>query len=121
MENIILGLYAYFFPVSSILKQKRTMRHGMMNPRGLKVRRYTFHVVGLKGCLTLFPGLKLSYNIYVKEMNKTLFNIMPNSWSKQAYLQVFYCESITFNKYFRMFDRMGIAESIYKGVVEISY
>ena len=42
---------------------------------------------------------------------------MPNSWSRQAYVQGFYCESITFKKAVNLFDRMEISESIYKGVV----
>ena len=46
---------------------------------------------------------------------------MPNSWSKQAYIQGFDCDYITFKKCVKMVDRMYIAESIYKGVVEPSY
>ena len=46
---------------------------------------------------------------------------MHNSWSKQAYLQGFDCDSITFKKAFNIFDCMEIAESIYEGVVEPSY
>ena len=40
---------------------------------------------------------------------------MPNRWYKQAYVQGFGCESITFKKSVNMFDHMEIAESIYKG------
>ena len=46
---------------------------------------------------------------------------MPNSWSKQAYVQGFDCEYITFKKSVNMFERMEIAKSIYKVVVEPSY
>ena len=46
---------------------------------------------------------------------------MPNSWYRQAYVQVFDCGSITFNKAVNMFYRMLISESIYEGVVEPSY
>ena len=42
---------------------------------------------------------------------------MSNSWSKQAYVQVFDCESITFKKPFNVFECMEIAESIYKDVL----
>ena len=38
---------------------------------------------------------------------------MHNIWSKQAYVQGFDCESITFEKDVNMFDRMEISESIY--------
>ena len=46
---------------------------------------------------------------------------MPNSWYRQAYVQGFDCECITFKKSVNMFERMEIAESIYEGVVEHSY
>ena len=42
---------------------------------------------------------------------------MPNSWINQAYVQVFYCESINFKKSVNIFGHMEIAEYIYKGVV----
>ena len=54
-------------------------------------------------------------------MNKFLLNSMTNIWSKQFYVKVFACESITFKKYVNMFERMEIMESIYEGVVEHSY
>ena len=46
---------------------------------------------------------------------------MHNSWSKQSYVQGFDCEYISLKKYFNMFDQMEVAESIYEGVVELSY
>ena len=46
---------------------------------------------------------------------------MPSSCSRQAYAQVFDCESITFMKSVTMFEYMEIAENIYEGVVELSY
>ena len=42
---------------------------------------------------------------------------MPNSWSKQAYVQGLDCETISFNKAANVFEHMGITESIYEGVV----
>ena len=38
---------------------------------------------------------------------------MPNSWSKEAYVQLYYCEYIYFLKAVNVFERMYIAESIY--------
>ena len=46
---------------------------------------------------------------------------MPIIWSKQAYVQGFYCSSINFNKSINMFDRMEISESIYEVVLEPSH
>ena len=51
------------------------------------------------------------------ELDEILLNIMPNSWSKQAYVKGFYCESINLKKDANMFERMRIAESIYEGAV----
>ena len=50
-----------------------------------------------------------------------MLNIVPNSWSKQIYVQVFDCESITFKAYYNMFGRTVISESMYEGLVEPSY
>ena len=47
-------------------------------------------------------------------------NSVPNVWSKQAYVQVFDCGSITFRKSVNMFERMKISESIYEDGVEPS-
>ena len=55
------------------------------------------------------------------ELTDSLLNGMPNSWSKQAYLQVFEFESITFKKAVNMFENMNISESIYENVVELFY
>ena len=42
---------------------------------------------------------------------------MPNSCSKQTYVEGFDCEYITFKKSVNMFERMEITEYIYKDVV----
>ena len=55
--------------------------------------------------------------IDVNKLNEILLNSMPNSWSKQAYMQGFYCESIGFKKAVNLFARMEIADFIYEGVV----
>ena len=43
---------------------------------------------------------------------------MTNIWSRQANVQGFDCETITFKNAVNMFERMEISESIYEGVVE---
>ena len=72
------------------------MRHGMSKPRGLKVRRYTARLIKPNDYLDVFPGANISDRIFLTELNEILLNGMPNSWIKQAYVQVFDCESITF-------------------------
>ena len=59
--------------------------------------------------------------IDVTKINEILLNSTPNIWSRQAYVQGFDCESITFKKAVNMFEHMEISESIYEGVVEPSY
>ena len=49
------------------------------------------------------------------EINEMLLMSMLSSWSKQAYVHGFDCESIN------MFECMKFSESIYKGVLETSY
>ena len=46
---------------------------------------------------------------------------MSTSWSKQAYVQSFDCETISLKKAVNIFECMEIAESIYEGVVTHSY
>ena len=55
------------------------------------------------------------------KLNEILLNSMPTSCSKHAYVKGFDCEYINLKKYVNMFERMEIAESIYKDVVEPSY
>ena len=55
------------------------------------------------------------------ELNEILLNIMPNSWSKQSYVQGFDCGYIAFKKSVDMFERIYIEEYIYEGVVEALY
>ena len=57
----------------------------------------------------------------VTELNENLLNSMPNSWSKQAYVQGFYCGNISFKRAVNMFEHMEIAESFYEVVVTPSY
>ena len=46
------------------------------------------------------------------ELNEILLNSMPNSWSKQAYVQGFDWKYITSKKSVNLFERMEIAEYI---------
>ena len=63
----------------------------------------------------------MTVKISVTELNKILLKSMPNSWSKQAYDGVLYCESISFKKSVNMFERTEISEGICEGVVTPSY
>ena len=119
--EIIKDLAQYFPPVNSLLKQKRAMRRGTNKPRALTVRRYTARLIDLNEYLASFPGATLKDKMDVTKLNYILLNSMPNIWSRQAYVQGFDCEYITFKKAVNMFDNMEISYSICEGVVEHSY
>ena len=84
----------------------------MRKPRGLKVRNYAARLIDLNEYLASFPGAKMTDKIGVTELNEGFLDSMPNSWSKQAYVQVFDCKYITFKKNVNMFGFMDISESI---------
>ena len=50
--------------------------------------------MGLNEYFASFPGATTTDKIGVTEINEILLKSMPNSWSKQAYFQGFYCDSI---------------------------
>ena len=120
-DGFIKGLAQYFPPVNSLSKQKRAMRLGMEKPRALTVRRYTACLTDINEYLESFLGAALNDNIVVTEIDEIFLNSMLNIWSRQAYVQGFDFESITFEKSVSMFECMEIAEFIYEVVVEPSY
>ena len=73
-------------------------------------------MIDINECLSVLPGAKASDKIFETELNEILLNSMPNIWIRQAYVQGFYCETIT-QKYGNIFEHMEISESIYEGVV----
>ena len=112
-ETLKIGYYIrgsalYFPPVNSLLK-KSAMRLRRKRTRGLKVRCYAARLIHLNGYLSSFLGETLANKMYVTELNNILSNIIPNIWSKQAYVQGFYCESISFKNHANMFERMEIS------------
>ena len=97
------------------------MRHCMKNPCSLKVRRYAARLINLNEYLASFPRTTMTYKMEVTDLNGILLNSMPKILSKQAYVQGFDCETISFKNAVNMFDNMEIAGSIYEGVVTPSY
>ena len=93
----------------------------MSKPHRLKVRLYVDCLVDLNEYLPSFAGSTPTQKIGTTELNEILLNSMPNSWSKQAYVQGFDWKSINLKQSVNLFERMDIAESMFKGVVEPSY
>ena len=87
-ENYYFRVSFVIFPCEFSLKVSK--------PRGLKVRRYANPFVDLNEYLDFFPGATLPLKIGVNELNDILINSLPNSWSKQAYVQGFDRDCITF-------------------------
>ena len=93
------------------------MCHRIRKPHGLKVRCYVARLIDLNEYLPSFPGSSPTHKTDMTELNEILLNSVPNSWSKQAYVQGFDWKSITLKKSFKLFERMDIAESMFKSVV----
>ena len=72
------------------------MRRGMKQLHSLTVRRYVARLIGPNEYLAHFPWANLADKIDVTDLNEISLNSMPNSWSRQAYVQGFDCESVTF-------------------------
>ena len=72
------------------------MRRCIESPHSLKVRRYDVRLIYLNGYLASFQGAIMDDNIGVTELNEILLHSMPNSYSKQAYVQGLDCETISF-------------------------
>ena len=72
------------------------MYRGMRKPHGLKVICCVPRLIDLNEYLPSFPGSTPTQKIGMTELNGILLNSMPNSWSKQAYVQGFDWKSITF-------------------------
>ena len=83
----------FYFSVGVLSRQKRVMRRIMSNPYELKLIFYTDHTIELNEYLATSLGANATDNIGVTELNGILLNGMKNGWSKQAYVQGFYCET----------------------------
>ena len=85
-------------PPIALIKETYNTCNALRNEKtcSVKVRLYTARLIDLNECSDSLPGANLADKIYVTELNKTILNRMPNSWSKQSYVQGFDCESISF-------------------------
>ena len=52
--------------------------------------------------------------LVIYKLNEIILNSMPNGWSKQAFVQGFDLETITFLKSVNMFENMEIFETMYE-------
>ena len=78
-------------------------------------------MIDLNIYLDSLPGEKMIDKMGVTNLNGILLTSMTNSWTKQAYVQVFDCKSTIFLNTFNIFELMDIEESIYEGVVKPSH
>ena len=62
-------------------------------------------IIDLNEYWVYFPGETLNDNIGVVKLNEISLNSMPKIWYRQAYVQGFDCNSITFKKSVNMFER----------------
>ena len=61
-------------------------------------------LIDLNEQLDLLPGSKLTETNGMMEIKEIFLNSMPNSCINQAYVQGFYCNSITFKNYVNVFE-----------------
>ena len=109
VDYLLKGLAWSLLPVNSLSKKKRA------------IRRYAARLIDLNEYLASFTVATMDDKIGVTKLNEILLNIMPKSCSKKSYVQVFYCEILSFKKSLNMFDHMEISDSIYENVVTPSY
>ena len=91
----IFGIGYIHFLVNALSKQKRAIRRGIRKPYGLKLRCCVARLIDLNEYLPSFPGSTPAHKIGMTELNEILLNSMPNSRSKQAYVQGFDWKYIT--------------------------
>ena len=92
------------------------MHHGMEKLHSLTARRYAEHLIYINAYLASFPGETLTDKIGVTDLNEIILNNMTNIWSKQAYLQGFDCEYITFKNLFtclRVYKYLSLFMKVY--------
>ena len=85
--------------------------------RTLNIRHCKKRLTNINEYLAILPGLNNPNNMDEVDLNGTHIHIIPNGWSKQAYLQGFSFESVPFKKAINMFEHMEISEKIYEEVV----
>ena len=91
--SIILGLDAYFRPLSVLSKQNLVVHSGIRKPHGLKVRLHTDRLI----------DINKKWKFCMMELNEIMLNSMPNSCSNQPYVLEFYSEYISFKSALNMF------------------
>ena len=64
------------------------MRHAMRKPLKILFKHFCARHKELNNYLPLFPGSSASKKMPPEELNEILLHAVPNSWAKQASLQV---------------------------------
>ena len=91
LNQIILGLGAYFPHVNTLSKQNYMMSSGMRNPLELKLRHYSVRMIDLNYYMDAFPGEKASDKMSETELDEILLKSMLNGCNRQEYVQGFDC------------------------------
>ena len=91
------------------------MTCAMRKSCGMIFKRFTERLSEINNFNSLFHGLDATKNMPSEELDEILLHAVPNGWSKKAYLQGWDFDMKTFRETCEMFERMEIAEQIYKG------
>ena len=95
VDYIIRGLAHYATPCEFSVKTEARNAPWNEKPGIITVICYATGLTDLNEYLSSFPGATLTDKIGVTELNEIILNGMPTSCYIQAYVQGFYCESIT--------------------------
>ena len=87
----------------------------MRKPRDIQLNRFASRLTELNKYLTIFPGTNNTKNMVPEELNEILLQSTLSSWARQAYIQGWDFEEITYKDTCNIVERMETAEAIYKG------
>ena len=88
----------------------------MRKPRYILFKRFSARLSELNNYFPLFPISSTAKKMDPEELNDILLQNVSNSWAGQSYIQEWYFKGRSYKETCNMFERMKIAEAIYKGV-----
>ena len=98
LKHITHILLLYYPLINTQPKQKRTIRQAIRKPRLLPLNIFFAVLTELNNYLHLFLGLSDAEKILPHELKDILLHDIPDSWSKQSYLQRCYIEGKTYTE-----------------------
>ena len=92
------------------------MHRAMCNPRDINFKLFASHLTEVYKYLPLLPGSSTAKKIPPEDLNEILLHSVPIRWANQAYAPCWYFETKSYRATCKIFNRMEVAEKIYKVV-----